>query len=261
MIIPALRGAFQKPAAGVSIPADPEFANVSLLLHMDGADLATSITDSSSYNHSITNRSCEIVTDLSKFGGSSLRHKTSTGDFPAIITPSSSAFGFGSGNLTVEGWFYFASTANAIDIPIYLFYMEDATSGFQLIAYPQNNGTASVRRAIGIATKGFAGDYFWDSRGTTNGAFTYDAWHHIACTRTGSTWRVFLNGTALAINSSTAFTFTFVQPFNDQAFYVCNSGNANSGFTGSRFDEIRVTKAVSRYSSNFTPPTQRFGHA
>ena len=61
-------------------PPDPDFANVSLLLHGDGTNGSTTIVDSSSSSKTVTAvGDAQISTAQSKFGGSSI-YFDGTGD-------------------------------------------------------------------------------------------------------------------------------------------------------------------------------------
>ena len=93
---------YQFAAAG---PTDPDFADVSLLLHGDGTNGSTTIVDSSDNVNSVTaNNGAQISTTQSKFGGSSIEF-LSTANTGLAVTPSS-VFQFGTGDWTVEAWIY-----------------------------------------------------------------------------------------------------------------------------------------------------------
>jgi hypothetical protein len=83
-------------------PVDPQFGSVSLLLHGDGANGSTTITDSSRLTNTVTAvGDAQISTAQSKFGGASIAFDGS-GDYLTIS--SSSALSIGSGDYTVEFW-------------------------------------------------------------------------------------------------------------------------------------------------------------
>jgi len=82
---------------------DPNFADVSLLLHMDGSNGSTTFTDSSSNGLTVTaNGNAQISTTQSKFGGSSA-YFDGNGDY--LTASHASNFNFGSGDFTAEVWF------------------------------------------------------------------------------------------------------------------------------------------------------------
>ena len=78
---------------------DPHYANVSLLLHGDGADNGTVFTDNSHSPKTVTAYgNAKTSTAQSKFGGSSIFFD-GNGDY--LVSPSNSAFQFGTGDFTI----------------------------------------------------------------------------------------------------------------------------------------------------------------
>src|SRR5690554_1699309 len=81
---------------------DPYFASVVLLLHGDGTDGSTTITDNSGSAHSPTvNGNSQIDTAESQFGGASVLFDGS-GDY--LEYADSADWDFGTGDFTVEFW-------------------------------------------------------------------------------------------------------------------------------------------------------------
>jgi hypothetical protein len=86
---------------------DPNFADVSLLLHGDGTNGSTTITDNSPSPKTVTAfNSAAISTDQSRFGGSSLFFPggSITGTSHRLESASNANFQFGSGDFTIELW-------------------------------------------------------------------------------------------------------------------------------------------------------------
>jgi len=89
----------------------------------------------------------------------------------------------------------------------------------------------------------------------TNNTIPLNTWTHIAVQRTGSAWEVFING----IKDSATYTSsgnlgTTVPCYIGTA--VDSPGNSRN-FTG-YIDEIRITKGIARYSSNFSIPVSPY---
>ena len=86
-------------------PVDKQgIQNVSLLLHGNGTNGSTTITDSSPTPKTVTAvGNAQISTAQSKFGGASIAFD-GTGDYATV--PSASAFDFGTADFTVEAWVY-----------------------------------------------------------------------------------------------------------------------------------------------------------
>jgi hypothetical protein len=93
----------------VEAATDPDFASVALLLHFDGTDGSTTITDSSSYADSKTSSSPILIeTSDSVWGGSCLAYPsgTTSGATGASWTPGAARFARAGGvAYTVELWF------------------------------------------------------------------------------------------------------------------------------------------------------------
>ena len=94
---------YVNPYSFASAPTDPNFANVSLLLHGDGANNSTTFTDSSSNNFTLSRvGDVKISTTQSKFGGSSIFFD-GAGDY--LTLANNSVFTFPS-SFTVEAWVF-----------------------------------------------------------------------------------------------------------------------------------------------------------
>lgn len=211
---------------------DPSFANVSLLLHMDGSNGSTTFTDSSSNGFTVTaNGNAQIATANPKFGSGSLALDGS-GDYLTI--PANDVFQLGTGNFTVECWVK-VNTGNS------------------------NNGlfTFGAGVSTGLAVAIISGQWrltFAGAGGEEMGAVTTDAWQHLAVARSGNSARMFINGTQIG---STLSNSTNLADNALKIGYYYDPGYSLSGFV----DEFRVTKGVARYTANFTPPTAPFPNA
>ena len=87
----------------------------------------------------------------------------------------------------------------------------------------------------------------------TSGALTPGVWYHVAITRSGSTFRLFVNGTQVSSGTSSS------NPNDSNTTQVGRivTTSATNYFKG-LIDELRVTGGVARYTGNFTPPTKQF---
>lgn len=83
-----------------------------------------------------------------------------------------------------------------------------------------------------------------------SGSMSLNTWHHIAVSRSGSTTRLFIDGTQVGYTSNSNFDL-------DESISALNIGARYDGsyiryIDECRLDEIRYSK-VARYTSNFTP--------
>jgi len=210
---------------------DPYFANVQLLLKMDGANGSTVFTDSSPAQKVVTAvRSATISTNDSRFGNSSAYFEPSGGLASWIQTDGSDVTFTGGG--TIEFWakgtgHFFYKGTHGIDEQLGLWAF----------------GT-------GVTFGSNSGDYSYSEQCV----FDPSSWQHIAVAYSASEscMRVFING-VIGISSirgtidSEGLLTIGGAIFNSPAF----------PFTG-YIDEFRYTKGICRYVSNFTPPTEPF---
>ncbi len=205
---------------------------VSLLLNFTNAG----IRDATGKNDLVTVGNAQISTAQSKFGGGSMLFD-GNGDYLPI--PNTPLLDLGSGDFTIEFWYYPIDTTSHG-----LFHNYNAD--FQGIAITGNEVSAGKIKIL-------AGNGSWFVNLLSGGAATIGAWNHIAATRFGSTWTIWINGVSSGsvTNSSTA-SFT-----TDQA----TIGRFTSGipyWTNAYLDDFRITKGIARYVQNFTPPTAAF---
>jgi hypothetical protein len=205
------------------ITRDPYFSSVSLLLHMDGSSGSTTFTDSSSNGLAVTAYGdAQVSTTDPKYGSGSLT-LDGTGDY--LQTAASSVLALGTGDFTVECWVYVVSGTS-------------------------NNGLFTFGgQGSGLAVSIYNGNWSLTpdgSGGATMGAVTTGSWQHLAVTRSGSSLRLFINGTQLGSTLGNSTNFTDNQL---KIGYYFNSSYA----INAKVDEFRVTKGIARETANFTP--------
>lgn len=221
------------PTTASSTPADPYYGYTSLLLHMDGANASTAFVDSGPSAFTLTRYGTAAVsTTQSKYGGASAYFDGSG----ARLGLSSTAIDFGTGDFTAECWIYLNATP--------------------LSAYGQIMG----KQVFGVSASWIINldasrvmSFVWNNAVnvlSTGTALSLNQWYHIAASRSGSTIKLFINGTQFA---STAISYTFA---SSTEFTVCSSSNdAAAARLNAYIDDLRITK-YARYTANFTPPTQ-----
>lgn len=212
---------------------DPVWNAVSLLLHMDGANAGTTFTDASNNGHSMSiTGTVTTSTTAQKFGPTSCRVTTAS----RLNTPAHASFNLGTGDWTIEFWIKITRTVR-VDV------------------LQQNATYATANNAGVVLNVGASGDLSWYEQTTqrinaTGTAVNDGNWHHIAVTRSGSSVRMFLDGTQSGSTYTTSFTY-----WNSSTGIGmgCNSGNTN-GFSTDYLDDVRITKGVARYTANFAVP-------
>lgn len=227
-------GPLTDPGAGGGGGTDPYWANVSALLHCNGSDGSTTFTDSGPYGHTFTaSGSANISTARSVYGGASGLFSSAG----RIVGASHSSFGFDTGDLCIEGWVYFDSPHSIPRI------MGNLTAGWG----PNKWTIANISNGIQM----YAYNYSAGSPMLTSTFSGLTGWHHMAITRDGVTWRLFLDGVVDATSVGWAGS---LDGGGAQVLCIGSSGTPSTeGYNGS-FDDVRITKGVPRYTSAFTPP-------
>jgi len=169
----------------------------------------------------------QISTSVYKYGTGSM-YFDGTGDW--MLSVASQSIGFRTGDFTVEFWIYPSNWTNTY---------------VGVIAGITNNSLWIGKNASNFVLRA-ANNTDLVSYGTMP---TTGTWTHIAVTRSGTTARMFYNGTQVA-------SATTGNDFVDGAFYIGQDGGSNA-FTG-YLDDFRITKGYARYTANFTAPTAAF---
>lgn len=222
--------------------ADTYYSNVSLLLHCNGSDGSTTFTDSGPAAHSVTAAgSAQIDTAQSKYGGASGRFDGSvTNDYLSV--PNASSLDLSSGDFTIEAWVrceFDASSWGTGDIVLqdkssgtyapWFIFLQDSGSGTYEVGFEAVNGSDSAVVSLLHGT-----------------GFADGTWVHVAVTRSGNTFRLFVDGASPVSSSSSATLKT------STAALLIGAGHAGW------LDDVRITKGVARYTAAFTPPTAEF---
>ena len=221
---------------------DAYYPQVAALLHFDGTNGSTVITDNSKNNLAVTSvNGAAISTAQSKFGGSSVFFD-GTNDYLSI--PANSIFQF-DGDFTVECWFN-CTAANFSSGLIGLFGRN--TYAFNNGGFPRIEFNSAAKASLTYAAN-------TTIVGTTT--VTVNTWHHIAVVRYSGVIAFYLNGVS---QGSAAYSTSI------PATYDVLIGNApwssfypNLYFQG-YIDEFRITNGYARYTGAFTPPTAAFSN-
>ena len=213
-----------------STVGDVYFPQTKLLLPFDGSNGATTTSDLSNSNRTVTfYGTAQLSTAQSKFGGSSL---LLDGNSDYLTVPHVSADIVT--ELTLETWF------------------KTSSSAYQTLI---GNYAGSAGTFIQLNTGGTAGTIGAGVHGNTqitssSGGYADGNWHHVALTRNAS------NLITLWVDGVSKATGTDSSAMLANSFYIgrLNSASLPRYFDG-YLDDVRWTPSVCRYTSNFTPPT------
>lgn len=232
------------------ITNDPFFPSVVLLLHGDGA--GTAVVDSALPPNAMTGNISQTAT-TPKFGTASLLQDSATYPAKHTQTPLGAQGGqldilSGTADFTIDGWFWQDVGGSSLTI---MSYGDDATAELHgLLLQVDSAGSLRLLTSITDSISGQA----WKSGSTASGIAT-STWHHFAIVRSNGVPLFFLDGVlqSLAIGSSNWTHYAFP---NTSPIVVFGTSSTIAGGSGTgKFDELRVTKGVARWITNFTPPT------
>ena len=157
------------------------------------------------------------------------------GDY--LSMPDSTDFTMGTGDYTIEGWFYF-----------------NATGTNRL--FGQRNSSAGESQLLGEFYDGHTISYY-HSIGDTNyvvkkaNSISLQTWYHIAITRHNQVLHLYVNGVLQDTNTTTGSLDDRAQPF-----VIGRQGDFTSNTFNGYISNFRVCKGHAVYTGNFTPPTR-----
>jgi hypothetical protein len=189
-----------------------------------------------------------LFSTTAKFGSHSLN---TTGASRGAVTAATNIVEWGTGDFTIECWFYRAGTSGQ--------------GGFIFDSRPYVNGSSGQKKGIVIwndagATRinvGYQGGgigYTVLTNSTTNPALA--TWHHLAYSRNSGSGRLWLNGAQIGSTISDTNNYGF-QLLNASSHSVAIGKPIDNEVNTSDYlyiDDVRITSGVGRYSSAFTAP-------
>ena len=211
---------------------DPHWANVVSLLHLDGANGGTTFTDQKGKTWSAAGNA-QTTTSRFVFGGASLLLDGS-GDY--IGTGANADFAPGTGDFTNECWIYRTVTS----AEQFVLCMRSYSGGRPgNILSLQNGYPAHSTGAVWLTSSIIA---------------PLNEWCHVAVSRSSSVLKIFVNGVqGYSGTDTTNYSGT------NRTFRIgANDDLATPAYFTGNIDDVRITKGVARYTSDFTPPTAPF---
>jgi hypothetical protein len=225
-----LSASARKKTGGGGGPTDPDFANVSLLLHMDGSNGSTTFTDSSSNALTVTASGGAVVSTASPQYGTGALATTRSGGILSL--PASTALEL-TGDFTIELWLHLVQDKGR------LFGVSGSNARIEINQNTAPDG-ANARKLYMYN----GGQELFDNLDI---GLTLGTYRHVAITRSGTSLRAFGGGTLYqTVTHSATVTLTAI------------SGVTGFDHLDAFIDDVRITKGVARYTANFTPPTAAF---
>jgi len=212
-----------RPVSPTAPPVtDPHWASVAALLRGDGAGGSQTFVDEKGVITWAANGNAQNSTANKKYGTGSIAFD-GTGDYIAASNDAALLF---TGDFTIEFWLYEVATGTS---------------------YPFFMGNAPVRSYINYGNVAFGNLSALSS-------FTINAktvWRHIALTKSGTTVRIFQDGTQLASGTHSGNV-------DFRGLNLARNAFGGADFLNGYMDELRITAGVARYTANFSPPAAAF---
>ena len=210
------------------------FANNVLLIHADGTNNQNNHTflDSSNNNFTITRANNATQGSYSPFSQTGWSgYFDGTGD--SLTYTGGSSINFGTSDFTIELYVNMANTGT-----FSAFLRPDDTGTFPEFGYDWSTGELKFQARDGaiasIAT-----------------SFTPNAWRHVAVSRSGTSLRLFVNGTQ--VGSTVTNSTNFGSPSN--AIRIAGSSFSGTHSVNGYISNFRVIKGTALYTTTFTPST------
>jgi len=209
-----------------------------LLIHADESNGSTSLADSSSRNYTITSVGGASTTNTqNKFGGLSAAFNGS-GGYLSVGDDADWVLG---DTFTVDTWVRFSSVTSNVWI---VGQGGAASTNFWALSYSVN--TLDFAVSVSNVTT------IYISRSWTPAAGT---WYHVAVVDKGGTWKLFVDGTQLGVDGSDADA---VPDFSSALLFIGAGTNGTDNYLNGHIDELRISKGIARWTSNFTRPSMDY---
>ena len=213
-----------------------------LLLNCNGTDASNTFRDSGVTGHTIAaNGTAQISTAIKKFGSGSCK-LSGAGDYLRI--PDHADFDFSGGVFTLDAWVYITE------------------NGEHCIYYQQSDANTNIYLMTNMPMSGVPIGFMFAIRSggatvvslanTSIGGSLKDRWVHVAVVENGNSWYLFEDGVIVdsATNTNRAQNYASDVLIGSYASQLPPAGSYLKGYV----DEIRVSKGIARWTSNFTLP-------
>lgn len=234
------QGAWSSTASVTPVAGDTLWSKVRLLLSMDGSNDGTSFTDASLEAQTVTRSGGAVTATGTKKYGTASAYFATSGDYLNVADVLS--LELAARDFAIEMWI---NTTNGSQYSTLISRVPNSfASGMWTLMMNHDSATAGDLAF-------YVGDVSTGSPTLLGGSGLRDgAWHHVAVSRSGSTWNLYVDGTRVATTTSSATIADIsgdIRIGGDQ-FY----GRQYVGY----IDDLRVTVGSARYAgASITVPT------
>jgi len=191
--------------------------------------LAQLLTDQGGIGFTPTNNGTTL-NPSNYYGSSGSLSFNGTSNYVSVAN--NAAFAFGSGDLTVECWFY-QTSFGATSLTLLALY--HAAPGRAWILYTTTGGAVAVTL---------------NASGLSGGTISLNTWNHVAWTRNGANFYLYLNG----IQVATVAASTIIASTDPLFIGANNDASSPTWFFPGYINNIRIVKGLAVYTGTFTPP-------
>jgi len=207
-------------------------------MHLIGPEKTKFNSDMSPSNHSFRTFGDIHPAAIYPYGDKWCYYFDGTADYMTV--PDSDFLNFLNLDFSVECWFFSSAVPGTCDL------LTKRASNVTIAGFRLGFGgsTAPIFQAtVNGSTYGVSI--------TSSVSIVLGQWNHIACTRVGDTWTIYVNGV-----SGGTVTLSGTIPRNTATFGIGVSGTTNV-VTSSFIFDVRVQLRASAYGAAFTPPTTK----
>ena len=142
---------------------------------------------------------------------------------------------------TLETWVYMTKSLSSVQVVANYGYESGSTRSF--VWYYNGDGTFRLAQSPDGSTNYDAGF------GAPRGGFALNTWYHLAIVRNSGAMTMYVNGRAMP-NTLSAYNISSISTG------VFRLGTDGTNHFGGSMDDVRLTKGVARYTTDFTPPAR-----
>ena len=216
---------------------------VQFLTHLD----TLPFVDDSRQLRTITNNNVTLDTSIKKFGGGSAAF-----DGTAYLSlADSNGWTPGSSDFTIDFWVRSDFDLDGNSYSEIMGHSTDGNNFWRIIIFNLDHGSTPGQVKF---------DTYWSGTSqmnltSSNNAVSANTWHHIAIVVDGTDIKLYVDGTLEDTN-----TYVSIPNFTGNLVIGANPYNPPQvGKLEGNLDEIRISKLIARWTSEFTPPTEAYG--
>ena len=218
-----------------TVPTAPLTAITNTVLLVSATNAG--IFDSAAKNDLETGGNAQVSTTQAKWGTTSM-YFDGTGDYMNGAAFSNPLRAFGTGDFTIEGWFYTSSNKTQI-----------------ILDTGTTSGSGSGMQ-IALNSSGYPYFYIFNSTTITSSiVVSLGTWTHVAWVRSNGVAAIYVNGVSGVSTANTSnITDTGLTIGTPNDYRDTSSTYHYDGY----IDDLRITRGLARYVANFSVPTAAF---